>query len=287
MGDSAPVLNLVSIDYLRLATWDWQYYLELSAQLRRKWVGWRAGRWLQYKMEVSGDGKIKYGCATQSDKGHGIFEATGSDAHIFWHWLVNTQTVEDLCRLYATRIDLQSTKVAHPKQDYVKMHSRLRKPKQLILGDEGNTLYVGNRESDSFWRLYDKTAKHTRLEVELKGKQAKGAWLFLTHQPGELAELYSHYIQKSRIPALIASYYQDCVVPASADDLKTEPVIDLEKKLNWLVRLDALVYKLARDHTTGARMAEILTRWYEYRQIVDGTGQNIDTLQGDVIESDR
>lgn len=258
-----PVLDLVSIDYIRLATWDWQLYLDLAARMRRKWVSWRKTRWLQYAMETHDD-KVSYGCATQQDKGHGVIQASGVDAHVLFHWLIKTVGETDRLKLYATRIDLQCTKTRHPNTNYVKMHKRLRKPKQLILGDDGSTLYIGNRESDSYWRLYDKTAQHTRLEVELKGKQAKAAWLFLQNQPSEIAALYSAHIQKSRIPSLMAHYYQQDILPAKSDDLKPSEDNDLEKKVRWLGTLDRLVYKLVNDHDVGERAREIIQRWHEY-----------------------
>lgn len=261
---SGPVLDIVTIDYIRLATFDFKLYIQLAAAMRQKWPGWRGSRWLQYKMEVHDSNHIKYGAGEQSGKAHGIFEATGTQAHIFFNWLIKVWSQEDLHRLYATRIDLQSTKTAHPDQDYIKLHKRLKKPKKLILGDEGNTLYIGNRESDTFWRLYDKTETHTRLEVEIKGKQAKIAWNLLINDKSKIAALYSRLIQRSRVPKMIAAHYQDCIVPVDEDELIQPADIDIETKFLWLARLDEFVYKLANDHTVGERMNELLTRWYEY-----------------------
>jgi DNA relaxase NicK len=146
----------------------------------------------------------------------------------------------------------------------VQVHKRIAKPKQLILGDDGNTLYIGNRESDSFWRIYDKTEEHTRCEVELKGNRAKGAWRFLVNNPNDLAQLYSGLLKKSRVPKFLVDYYQHAVQPTDLAQLKTELPEDMEKKLQWLTTLDSLVYKLANDHDMSDRTHVLIKRWYEY-----------------------
>jgi len=273
---TTPVLDIVSVDYIRLATWNWQFYLDLAARIRRKYPSWRKSKWLQYTMEKSTTAKVSYGCATQNDKGHGVFEASGIDAHVFYHWLVKTLTDEEKLKLYATRLDIQCTKARQEWLDYDKLYKRLRKPKRLILDHTGNTLYIGNRESDSFWRLYDKTALAVRLEVELKGNQAKGAWLFLSMKPDCIAELYSSHIKKSRIPNIVAEYYQGDIVPANPDDMIQTHDVDLETKFLWLTRLDSLVYKLANDHTLNERMGELLGRWNDYATTPPADGQYID-----------
>jgi hypothetical protein len=261
--ESPPVCDVVTVDYIRLATWDWQLYLDLAARIRRKWVGWRKTRWLQYAMETH-DNVISYGCAVQRDKGHGVIQASGVDAHILFTWLANTLTDSEKSALYGTRFDLQCTKPRHPDIDYIKLHKKLRDPKELRINPQGSTLYIGNRESETYWRLYDKTEQHVRLEVECKGKQAKAAWLFCSFKPREIANLYSSHIQKSRVPSLVAHIYQSNIVPAKDDDLQTEWAVDLETKFLWLAKLDGLVYKLANDHDMHDRMVELVGRWFDY-----------------------
>lgn len=259
-----PVRDIVTIDYIRLATWDFQVYCDLTAKLRRRYVGWRKTRWLQYTMERSQD-NVSYGIAEQNGKAHGVFESSGADAHALANWLLGVMPDEILHALYCTRIDFQSTKERPNDLDYVECHTRIRKPKQLILGDDGNTLYIGNRQSNSFWRLYDKSPTDTRLEVELKGKQARDAWYFLLKSNiDRVASMYAGYLKASRVPKFLADYYQNGRHPESLKEIRQAKPTDMTKKLEWLQTLDGLVYKLCNDHDTGEDTEKLISRWYEY-----------------------
>jgi len=266
--ENNPVADIVTIDYIRLATFNFQHYLELEKRIRQKYVGWRKSRWLQYSMQRSQD-SVSYGIAEQDRKPHAVFEASGAQAHMFFHWLKRLP-VEYTESLYATRIDLQCTKLAHDDLDYIETHKRLRKPKQLILGDDGNTLYIGNRQSDSYWRLYDKSDLHVRLEVELKGKQAKAAFraLLAGKQP---SSVFDAKLKKSRVPKYLADYYANGSDALDLADFN-DHLDDMQKKLQWLSTLDQLVYKLLNDHDVGERARLLINRWSEYGQNVDKDG---------------
>lgn len=250
------ILDHVSIDYIRLATFDFQLYLELTKRIRQKYTGWRPKRWLQYKCQTSQEG-VTYGIAEQNGRAHGIFEGKGIEAHILAHWF--RRWTQDA--LYCTRIDLQATKTRYDGFDWLKLHKRIAKPKKLILGDDGNTLYIGNRESDSFWRLYQKEGLHVRLEVELKGNQAKRAWNTFRNRV-EPSAIFATYAGKSRVPKLVVDFYANL---EDATDLEAlRPLESLEAKLDWFMQLDGLAHKLAKDHDTGERFHRILKRWAEY-----------------------
>ena len=253
--------NLVSIDYLRLATWDFKTYVKLSGEVRKKFIGWRRSKWLQYKMERSHE-NVSYGIGDQRNQRHGIFEASGVDAHIFFHWLVTTQQ-KYIDNLYCARIDLQSTKRQHVPLDYVKVHRTQRKPKKLILGDDGNTLYIGNRESNSYWRIYDKSEGQVRCEVELKSKQAQKIWKAILNDKS-IAGLYAGLLKASRLPAFIVADYSGGHDVVDLDALKVEVVEDMEAKFFWLSSLDGFVYKLANDHDFADRMPVLINRWSDY-----------------------
>lgn len=260
--------DIVSVDYIRLSTFDFKAYCDISAAMQRKYVGWRKSRWLQYTMQRSQE-NVSYGIAEQAGKPHGIFEASGADAHIFCHWFLETQhDYTDV--VTASRIDLQSTKTKHDKLDYAKTFKRLAEPKKLILGSDGNTLYIGNRESDTFWRLYDKTPELVRLEIECKGNQAKRVWSGLKNRESPAA-IYAYYLKRSRVPNYLAEYYATGHDPLSQDDLLLVVPIDLETKFLWLATLDQLVYKLANDHDFGDRTQSLIKRWSEYGQSLDKT----------------
>lgn len=251
----------VSVDYIRLATFNFQTYLAISAAMRRKWVGWRKSRWLQYAMERSQDGP-SYGLAEQQKRPHGIFEASGIEAHIFLTWIITTQEPHHH-ELYCSRIDLQRTKAMSPKLDYTKAYKRALKPKQVILSPDGNTLYIGNRESDSFWRVYQKTQTQDRVEVELKGNQAKKAFRSIIggHKP---SQLYDYYLSKSRLPKTVVEQFFGGQDPLDSDVMTEQLPEDLESTFLWLASLDSLIYKMTNDHDYGDRTRVLVKRWAEY-----------------------
>lgn len=208
---------------------------------------------------------VSYGIGEQDGKAHGVFESSGVDAQVLVSWLLRVMPDEILDKLYCTRIDLQSTKERPDNLDYVECHTRIRRPKQLILGDDGNTLYIGNRQSNSFWRLYDKSATHTRLEVELKGKQARDAFAFLLRTNiDRVASMYSGYLKASRVPKFLADYYHNGRHAESLKEIRQYQPDDMGKKLEWLQTLDSLVYKLCNDHDHAEDTAKLISRWYEY-----------------------
>lgn len=60
---------------------------------------------------------------------------------------------------------------------------------KLLLGEDGDTLYVGSRTSQKFLRIYDKAAQQGitgdwfRIELECKGDFARGVFLHLLNEP--------------------------------------------------------------------------------------------------------
>jgi hypothetical protein len=253
----------VSIDYIRLATFDFQDYLAVVEKIRQTWIGgWRPKKWLQYKCQIHSDTGIMYGIGEQQGKGHAIIQVSGSTAQVFFHSFLKKIPPCQLRSFYCTRLDLQNTLPPHPETDYHKLFTKIREPKQLILGSTGNTLYIGNRTSATFWRMYDKTdTGQVRLEVELKAEQAKRAWVELLRKR-DIAGIYARYLQKSRVPSVIADYYREDIVSAT---MPAETQIeDIQKKLEWLRTLDSLVYKLANDHDTHEKTTELINRWTEY-----------------------
>lgn len=258
---STTAQELVTIDYLRLATFDFQVYLKLSQAMRRKCSGWRDSRWLQYKMQTSQD-NWRYGIGEQQRKPHGIFEASGVDAHIFWNWL-KSKPDELLGALYATRIDLQRTKPGVEGWNYIKAHKSLKDPKELRISPDGSTLYVGNRQSNSFWRVYDKSQGQIRVEIELKGAQAKKALKALLGGV-EIHELYNFHLGRSRLPKILVDNYLGGSTPDNEDQLIRALPKDLENTFNWLASLDHMFYKMVNDHDYGDRTEALLRRWLEY-----------------------
>jgi hypothetical protein len=256
--------NTAHNDYLRLATFNYKAFLDIVAKLRRRHRGWRPSHWLQYSGQKTTTG-IFYGAGEQNGRGHAVVHVSGTEAHNFLAWWSNLHP--DLTAdFYCTRFDLQVTARPPAEFDYLLAHQKTKNT-TLYLSPSGNTLYIGSRESDSFWRIYDKEEGKMRVEVELKGKQAKRAYVTFMRR-NELGSIYNTYLKRSRVPKILADHY--LVGDYATIKLeKADEDEDLGKKLAWLATLDSLVYKLANDHTMGERTHALMSRWAEYGQNID------------------
>lgn len=264
MSTSQPVLDATLLDYLRISSYDVIQYYHLSAAIERSWGSWRPHKWLQYKGRQSKDG-IFHGIGEQNKRPHCVISVSGGMAHIFYTWL------ERLGRpsyntFYCTRIDLQRTRAQPDKEYRATAYKRLRGSKSLITSDTGTTLYIGARTSDTFWRLYDKTDKHLRCEIEIKSKQAKRAFVALLagEQPGGI---FNRFLLRSRVPKVYVEYFHADSEASELPTLDEQP--DYQKKLDWLITLDSLVYKLLLDHDTNEGTSRVVRRWAEYADNID------------------
>jgi hypothetical protein len=183
-------------------------------------------------------------------------------SHKLADWLLSKVKADHL-PFYCTRLDLQVTKERPTSFDHLKSYKRIRGKKSVILGDDGCTLYIGARTSDTFWRIYDKTSKHLRVELELKGKLAKRSWASLINGE-QLDGIWNRFILRSRVPKLLVEAYRATGDPVDLEEL--EELEDVEGKLAWMATLDSLAFKLANDDDVGHRARDIFRRWSEYGQ---------------------
>lgn len=270
MSTNQPLLtNVVLVDYLRLATFDHCSYLSILTRLRMQGTGWRGAKWLQYKGQRSAEGFF-YGIGRQGKRSHCIIQASGSQSHKLFLWLLRVISADKL-PFYCTRIDLQRTKPGPDGFNHLAAYKRVQGKKSVIVSDTGSTLYLGARTSDSFWRIYDKTSELLRVELELKGRQAKRTWASLMAGL-DLGGIWNTYLLRSKVPNVLVENYRDAGEAVELDKL-TE-VEDLDGKLTWLASLDALVFKLANDHDLGQKTHELISRWAEYGQNHDKTLTN-------------
>jgi len=259
MADSQPVIDATLIDYLGLATFDSIAFYKLTALIEHTYHEWRPHKWLQYKGRKSAC-KIFHGMGKQGERSHFVIRVSGQQAHAFYNWFT-AQREALTSPFYCTRIDIQRTQLAPAKDYRSQAYKRLRGAKSFIQSPTGNTLYIGARTSDKYWRIYDKTVKHLRCEVELKGKTAQQAFQALAL--GEsLSGVWNRTLLRTRVPNVYVEYFRADCEPAELPDL--ESTVDLDAKLDWLASLDSLVYKLAKDHDTAERTAAIIARWSEY-----------------------
>ena len=264
MLDSQPVLDATLIDYIRIATFDTVAYARLCAGLEKKYHEWKPKRWQQYKGRES-TGNVFHGIGQQKRRAHYIIAVSGFQAQDFFRWY-QSQLETITVAFYCTRIDIQRTQVRPAKEYRLASYKRLAGKKSLIQSDTGMTLYIGSRTSDSYWRIYDKTAQALRCEVELKGKMAKRCWMALSN--GEkIGAVWNRVILRSRVPKIYVDYYRADSEPATLPELDESP--DLEGKLQWLATLDSLVYKLCKDDDLGERAATIIARWAGYAGLLD------------------
>lgn len=264
MSISQPVLDCTLIDYFRIGTHNPLAYYKIVAAIERKWSQWRPHKWMQYKGRQNAD-KIFHGMGDQNGRAHCVISASGSFAHTFYLWF--KRRPRDLqSAFYATRIDLQRTQAQPAKEYRIRAHKMLRGKKSLIQSDTGTTLYIGARTSDTFWRLYDKTERALRCEVELKGDMAKRVGMALASDES-IGSIWNRIISRSRVPKVYVDYFRSDKEPAELPDLKV--VEDLAAKVAWLSTLDSLVYKLLNDDDVGERTTTIIARWAGYAGLLD------------------
>lgn len=259
MKASEPARDVTLIDYLRIATYNQIAAYKLNAEIERCYHVWEPHKWMQYKGRKSLCG-VFHGQAQQKAGMHYIVQVSGQAAQIFYDWFMNRdQTI--IQAFYCTRIDLQRTQTQTDKEYRLYAYKRMLGSKSLIQSDTGITLYIGSRTSDTYWRIYDKTETLLRLELELKGKQAKKAFIALLNKEN-LDGIWNRFLLRSRVPKVYVDYFRGDGGQATLAQL--EETVDLDKKLEWLATLDALVYKLAHDHDTATRTANLIGRWSEY-----------------------
>lgn len=259
-----PVLDATLIDYFAIATFDTIAYYKLSAVIERKWSQWKPRKWLQYKGRKNID-KLFHGMGEQQKRAHCVIRVSGSFSHEFYTWFMAWPEVARYA-FYCTRMDLQRTQTQPTKEYRHVAYKRLRGKKSLIRSDTGTTLYIGARTSETFWRIYDKTEKALRCEVEIKGSMAKRVFLALSG--GEtISGVWNRTILRSKVPKVYVEYFRAngdaAVIPA----IETEP--DLATKVDWLATLDSLVYKLVKDDDVGERATTIIARWADYAELLD------------------
>lgn len=254
---------MASLDYLRLASFEFNYASVIS-DLMSWWPGgWVPGRWLQYK----GWKKESFfvGAGEQERKRHMIISASGSESDRLAHFMNN------YLDFYCTRIDVQRT-IKRPKHMSLR---RIRKATDttnttLIESKTNDTLYVGSRASDSFTRLYEKPLDemYLRLEFELKGMRARSAWGTLIHGKTP-STIFNYYLKKSKFPETVKEWYR---LPGDESETELDKAIQIhsaKKKLKWLRSVDNCIEKAMHDHEIGEDVKELVRGWNNYADNLD------------------
>lgn len=254
------------IDYLRLASWEYNAYVEMMPFLMESWPKqWTRGKWLQY-VGWRKEG-IFVGRGMQGNKAHTIINISGA---LSQNWYLNFLTLDGW---YCTRIDLQRT-IETPLSDDENL-SVIRDdcdtPKTtLIESEENDTLYLGSRTADKFTRLYEKILDKTylRLEFELKGFRSRATWDAL--RAGETADsIFVFYLERSKLPERIRFEYGNHGEKATDKVMRLQIEHDDQKKLKWLQSLDDSMGVNMASHAIGEQVKMIVRAWAKFADYLD------------------
>ena len=254
------------LDYLRLATWDYDSYLSTKAKLISGWpAGWLPGKWLQYKGWRKEQLFIGHG--EQRGDRHCLTHISGFLSHRLY------PSFAKIPEWYATRIDVQVT-IEMP-EDYRSLRyirNICDNPSLSLIESENNdTLYLGKRSSDIFTRLYEKIImgkKFLRLEFELKGARSRAGWLAISDQETPAA-IFKYYLSRVGLPEDVQTWFEDVAVEATEKAMRDEIESDDKKKLAWLVSLESSIREHMANPNIGHEVKNIVRLWAEYADELD------------------
>ncbi len=254
------------IDYLRLASWRADAYIETMQLLMEAWPkGWLRGKWLQYTgWRKEG---VFIGRGEQNRKAHTIVNMSGA---LGQEWYTSF-TAWDVW--YCTRIDLQRTirtpLASNENLSLIRDDCNTKKT-TLIESEENDTLYLGSRTSDKFTRLYEKVLDETylRLEFELKGSRSRAAWEAI--RAGETNDkIFYFYLERSSLPERIKFEYGEKGEIATDLAMRLQIEKDEEKTLKWIMSLDDSMAKNMASHGIGEQVKVLVRAWSKYADYLD------------------
>lgn len=257
------------IDYLRLASWGHEPYVQVLASIMSTWPGkWERGKWLQY----AGWRKEQFfiGMGEQHKKRHAVMQASGTLSQKIFG------SLSDFDGWYCTRIDLQRTIVRPEWVELSELFKVLgKKGTSLISSEENDTLYLGARTSELFTRLYEKALNemYLRLEFELKGNRALMAYQAL-YDNEDCDRIYEYYLDRCRIPKRYIELFANCDHEATHLAMTKERTHESLKKLKWITSLDASFRAALADHEIGESVRSLVRSWSLLADEIDIKGDN-------------
>ena len=260
----------VACDWLTLASYKFESYALAAAYLMKIDVGkWKTSKWMQYKGSSNGS-DLFFGKAKQTNgKDHYVIKISGGTAGS----LLPDILVQDWCKaFYATRIDLQKTRTPPTWWKVREMYDWLISEgsvASVIESSTGSTLYIGNRASGRFCRLYEKefASKLLRLEIELKAGHARRAWELLLE--GESVDsLYLTHLNK--LPLWTGAYKDYAPGTGKELDIRlAEKKTSNEKQIAWLKSLLPKFSEMLNDHDIGSEVEQIFMSLIETKGTED------------------
>jgi hypothetical protein len=252
------------IDFLRLASWDYEAYPHTLSAIMKGWPGdWTQGSWLQYKGWRKEGFFIGHG--QQGDRRHHVINVSGNLANKLYKSLLQRE------QWYATRLDVQITIPRPDGLELPEVHKRVGKIKStLITSEKNDTLYLGTRTNSFFTRLYEKPLGEMflRLEFELKSHRSKDAWRAL--KMGRTAdEIFQYYLGKVKLPEDIKQHYVNVDEDITGLASRAEIDSDNQKILDWLRSLDKAMMRHMENHDIRDEVKEIVQAWANYATLID------------------
>lgn len=253
------------LDYLRLATWNTKHYAYVASEIMRVWTwDYKPGKWQQYTGHRAKG--FFMGTGEQDKRRHHVVHASGSLAERM------RKSFMLFDGLYGTRVDIQMTILKPGWVDLAKLHKNMGKKLTTFLSSkENSTLYIGSRESDKFARLYEKPLNgkmYLRMEFELKGRMAAGAWNALV--AGEsVGGIYARLLIKSKLPPKFKELFESASDTATDTALRAEIEHDNQKILKWVKSLDAAMLRHMHNHEIGDEVCDIIREWASQTIYID------------------
>lgn len=254
----------VQLDWLSLGTWNFVAYTQAAAIIHQVTEDWTPRNWLQYSGK--GTAGCFHGRGEQKGRPHYMIRLSGRTASDIWDTLLGVR------HLYCTRMDVQVTVKRPDGWTLTDIHSRTEyATKSLIIGDKNDTLYIGNRSSPLFTRLYEKIYEsvYLRLEFELKGGRARAAWGNMTLGRLTPTEIFAYFLDKSHLPNDVKDLYTVGQAVPNDELLKMEQQKTAQQKLDWLYSISNAIYEAMNDHDIGQEVQSLVQHWYNAIQNID------------------
>lgn len=244
---------------------------------------WKA---LGYKGFQSGS--VRYGTRRDSSA---LF-SSGDDAMKITHMLVFDY---DYLELNVTRIDLcVDIALREPvrgwlrrlrdSDNFTRLHARQKRDTRLIESTTGDTLYIGNRESPRFGRIYDKSAHYQadlgsvyRFEIETKRNVSQPVFNHLFPEKEDSTFSWGEFIPRSR--SIIKGQFGRWGVVVDLDGARSEliraeaRISTMESQLQWL------------STSVSPMLQKLMDKGYK-QQVFDALGLNLEMFPETVVNAD-
>lgn len=274
------ILNAGLIDWITLTTFSPGIYQEwhdtiFSTQIHEAETAKR----MQYQgVVVNG---VFLGRAIQNKRRHAMLQASGAAAHGIFPFLEF-----DAKEVRCTRIDLQVTVDlpagydARALYDDIKewdTDGKQRTPSLVESGDGLDTVYIGNRQSDRFTRIYVKPladgSRAIRFETEFKGEHADNVVQQLIADPDNLERLLAGEVDA--LPPLKFGLSERFRSVLGHNPRRSKPKRKdaLTGGLRWLTnQVNPAMLRLMNDHEVGYTVRNIVRSWAAEADEIDGLG---------------